>query len=77
MVVKGKRPSKPAGASKLGLSSSAWRLIEDCWNKKRDKRPGIQDVAYLLRRSWSVDSSNGLSFICIPVRANRSFIRSI
>jgi len=39
LVMKGKRPSKPADASKLGLSSRAWKLVGECWNKKRDKRP--------------------------------------
>jgi len=52
MVMKGKRPSKPANASKLGLSSSAWKVVEECWNKKRDKRPEVQFVASRLRKSW-------------------------
>jgi len=51
MVMKGKRPSKPVDASKLGLSSTAWKLVEECWNKKRDKRPDILYVASRLRRS--------------------------
>ena len=50
VLMKGKRPPKPANASKLGLSSNAWKLVEDCWNKKRDKRPDIQYVASRLRR---------------------------
>jgi len=52
MVMKGKRPSKPANASKLGLSSTAWKVVEDCWNKKREKRPEVQSVASRLRKSW-------------------------
>jgi len=51
-VVKGKRPSKPIDASKLGLSSKAWKLIEDCWNKKRERRPDIQYLANRLRELW-------------------------
>ena len=52
MVMKGKRPSKPADASKLGLSSTAWKLVEECWNKKRDKRPEMEYVVARLRKSW-------------------------
>ncbi|KAF9789189.1 kinase-like domain-containing protein [Thelephora terrestris] len=51
MVMKGKRPSKPVDASRLGLSSAAWKLVEECWHKKRDKRPDMQSVAYRLRRA--------------------------
>ncbi|KAF9643105.1 kinase-like protein [Thelephora ganbajun] len=51
MVTKGKRPPKPTDAPKLGLSSTAWKLVEDCWNKKRDKRPEMQHVASRLRKS--------------------------
>ena len=55
MVVKGKRPSKPADASKLGLTSSMWKVVEECWNKKREKRPEIQNVVSRLRsKSWWV-----------------------
>lgn len=50
-IMKGKRPSKPANASKLGLSSSAWKVVEECWNKKQDRRPHMRDVAFRLRRS--------------------------
>jgi serine/threonine protein kinase len=50
-VGKDKRPRKPADASRLGLSSTAWRLVEDCWNKKPQKRPSIQDVANRLHKS--------------------------
>ncbi|KAF9789191.1 kinase-like domain-containing protein [Thelephora terrestris] len=51
MVTKGKRPSKPAGASKSGLSSAGWKIVEDCWNKKRDKRPDMQAVVNRLRKA--------------------------
>ena len=51
MVMKGKRPPKPADASKLGLSSATWKLVEKCWNKKRDKRPEIQYIALRLRKA--------------------------
>jgi hypothetical protein len=54
--MKGKRPSKPADASKLGLSSTAWKLVEECWNKKRDKRPEMEHVVARLRKSWYVTS---------------------
>jgi len=53
-VMKGKRPSKPVDASKLGLSSKGWKLVEDCWNKKRDKRPEIHYVAHRMRELWYV-----------------------
>ena len=52
MVMKGKRPPKPADASNLGLSSTSWKVVEDCWNKKRDRRPEIQYVASRLRKPW-------------------------
>jgi len=52
MVMKGRRPPKPSGASKLGLSSAAWKIVEDCWNKKRERRPEIQYIASRLRMSW-------------------------
>lgn len=51
-LAKGKRPSKPVDASKLGLSSRAWKLVEDCWNKKREKRPEIEYVARRMRELW-------------------------
>jgi len=50
MVMKGKRPPKPADASKLGLSSTGWKVIEECWNKKQNKRPEILNVATRLRK---------------------------
>ncbi|KAF9647902.1 kinase-like protein [Thelephora ganbajun] len=52
VIIEGKRPPKPIDASKMGLSSAAWKLVEDCWNKKRDKRPGMQYVAHRLRKPW-------------------------
>ncbi|KAF9645557.1 kinase-like protein [Thelephora ganbajun] len=64
MVMKGKRPPKPADASKLGLSSAAWKLVKDCWNKKRDKRPDMQYVALHLRNP-DQDGSSLSCGICI------------
>ena len=74
MIAKGKRPSRPADASKLGLSSGAWKVIEDCWNKKRDKRPEIQNVASRLRKHWWVDFNLSLRLLphCTPELSIRS-----
>ena len=52
MVMNGKRPSKPVDTARLGLSSAAWKIVEECWNGKRDKRPDVQDVVRRLRESW-------------------------
>lgn len=52
MVMKGKRPPKPVDASNMGLSSAMWKLVGECWNKKRDKRPKMQDIASRLRKRW-------------------------
>jgi len=51
-IAKGKRPSKPTDASRLGLSSKMWKLVEDCWYKRKEKRPDIQYVAHRLRELW-------------------------
>jgi len=51
VVKKGKRPPKPTDARKLGLSSGAWKLVQKCWNEKRDERPDMQYVADRLRGS--------------------------
>jgi len=51
VVVKGKRPPRPTDALKLGLSSGAWKLVQDCWNKKQYERPDMQYVAHRLRKS--------------------------
>jgi len=49
MVMKGKRPPKPADASRMGLSSVMWKLTENCWNKRRERRPEIKYIATHLR----------------------------
>lgn len=51
LVSKGKHQPKPSNASKLGLSSSIWKILEGCWDKKPNKRPGMPQVADRLRRS--------------------------
>jgi len=50
-VARGKRPLKSTDAQRFGLSPAAWKVVEDCWNKKRDKRPEMREVAYRLRRA--------------------------
>ena len=56
MVMKGKRPPKPADASRLGLTSAMWKLVQDCWNKRRDKRPEIQYIASRLRSEGPLEA---------------------
>ena len=74
MVVKSKHPPKPADASKLGLTSGMWKVIEDCWNKKRDKRPEIQIVASRLRKHWWVNFN--LPFRLLYAGTEHVFVRS-
>ena len=73
MVMRGRHPSKPADASKLGLTSGMWKAIEDCWNRKRDKRPEIQKVASRLRKPWWVDFNLPLRLLC--ARTEHVFVR--
>ena len=54
LVTEGRRPSKPTEASRLGLSSDVWRLVQDCWKQRRKKRPEIQYVTRRLREVWYV-----------------------
>ena len=43
-VLDGVRPSKPTDALKLGLSDEVWKLLEDCWQTERQRRPPVKDV---------------------------------
>jgi hypothetical protein len=55
-VIGGVRPSRPSNALELGLSKELWELLEECWQKKRQLRPRVNDV---LSRVKSATSSCG------------------
>ena len=43
-VLGGDRPSKPGNAPDLGLSDDIWKMLEDCWEEKRELRPPVKHV---------------------------------
>lgn len=43
-ILQGVRPYKPDEAAKLGLVDELWRLLQRCWEERREARPDLQTV---------------------------------
>lgn len=52
-VLKGVRPSKPTNAMELGLCDKVWKLLEDCWQAKRELRPLVKNVLGCIKSAAS------------------------
>ena len=49
-VIEGKRPSKPENAEDTGFDGGTWKLVQQCWNGNRDKRPTVEDICNHFQR---------------------------
>ena len=47
-IVNGKRPARPQGTEKLGLTAEMWKFIEKCWTANPKRRPTIDEMV----RTW-------------------------
>jgi tetratricopeptide (TPR) repeat protein len=64
MVVSGKRPTRPADASDLGISDPIWRLLTDCWSADRQGRPDVVQVWNMVQEAvptWAPPPASGFS----------------
>lgn len=43
-ISSGVRPAKPENAEAIGISESLWELIQKCWDRRKTRRPQIQEV---------------------------------
>ena len=43
-ILKGVRPYKPKAATHLGLVDELWDILQQCWDKRREARPGLQVI---------------------------------
>jgi serine/threonine protein kinase len=73
------RPPRPADPLivKIGLDNSMWSLIEQCWAKQPDNRPGASEIAILLeslgRQHHKIAASeNFISPVCTFLDTQRA-----
>lgn len=50
-VMKGERPTRPAAATKLGLTDGLWHLIRSSWAQDPQRRPAVDAIIDFLLRA--------------------------
>ena len=68
MIIDGKRPARPRGAEKLGLTDSVWDMTVRCWRQDPAHRPTMAKVVRLLRE-WPVFSLSSKNQHCDVLHA--------
>ena len=52
-VIEGHRPERPEGTEGMWVTDDLWRMLELCWEIRRESRPSIETVLECLgRASW-------------------------
>ena len=51
-IVSGKRPSKPEGQEKLGLTAELWWTLTKCWETDPKDRVTVSDMLKFLLYMW-------------------------
>jgi len=58
-ILRGDRPKMPENAQEVGLTGEMWEFVESCWQRDPDKRPTVEEIVTVLRRSFI------MMFICL------------